>query len=80
MNREPKIIKRFETKIIDLSGKDEVKSKVEVMEQISRIEDRFKQTNGQDTKTNELLFDLLREMNEHIGEINERIARFENKS
>ncbi len=67
MNREPKIIKRFETKIIDLSGDNELSSKRRADEQITRLENRFKQSNGQENKTNELLFDLLRGLNERIG-------------
>ena len=67
MSRDIKITKPVGTKIVDLDGKGSVSFKTVADEQIARIENRFKQSSGQETKTFDLLFNLLREMNERLS-------------
>lgn len=60
-NRKVQVIKHFELKIADLDRTDDIESK------ISRLENRFKQASGQNSRTNSLLLDILKNLNERIS-------------
>ncbi len=73
-NRNAKIIKHFEVETVGLDRTDDIQSKSKQAEaELSRLENWLKQANGQDNKTNELLFTFL-------GGLNERVAALENQT
>jgi len=63
MTQQPKLIKK--AKIVDNASVDAIKSK-SLADEIARLENRYRQQDGQAGKTNELLFELLREMDKRL--------------
>jgi hypothetical protein len=67
-NRKVQLIKHFELKTADLDRTDDIESKAEQARAvITRLEQRFRQTRGHQANTENILFDLLRNLNERIA-------------